>query len=288
MDGSISEALTRLGDRSRPGQIRPLSGGCINQAFYVQTGNSEYFVKTNERAGRDFFQKEAEGLRLLGNAQAIQVPNVYGYFYFEETETSVLVLEWVEGNKNSRTEEQLGRGVAGLHQTYGGAFGLEADNYIGSLPQVNQWQDDWIAFYREQRLGVQAALAEQQGYMHPGRFKKLQKLMDRLEEWLPDHVKPSLIHGDLWSGNWITGPGGEPYLIDPAVCFAHFELELAFTELFGGFSEKFYRAYDEVNPVSEGYQDRKQLYQLYYLLVHLNVFGESYGSAVDRVLEYYV
>lgn len=288
MNVFISDALNLLGDRSGLGKIRPLSGGCINQAFYVQTKSAEYFVKANEKVGRDFFKKEADGLRLLKDAQAIQVPEVYGEYYFEDTETSVLVMEWVAGRKTDETDEQLGRGVARLHQTHGQAFGLEKDNYIGSLPQVNGWYDDWLSFYRDQRLGVQMELGKKLGYMNPNRLKKMEKLFERLPEWISGDIKPSLIHGDLWGGNWIVGPAGKPYLIDPAVCFAHFEQELAFTELFGGFSDKFYRAYEEVNPISPEYRDRKPLYQLYYLLVHLNVFGESYGSSVDRILEYYV
>ncbi len=284
----ISEALNLLGDPSGVTEIRPVSGGCINQAFYVQTGSGKYFVKANDNARRDFFQREADGLRLLKEAKAIRVPKVYGEYYFDDTKTSVLVLEWVEGQKTGATDEQLGRGLAMLHQTYGRAFGLEQDNYIGSLPQKNGWHDNWLSFYRDQRLGVQMELGKQRGYMNSSRLRKMEKLLERLPEWISEDVKPSLIHGDLWSGNWIAGPAGEPYLIDPAVSYAHFEQELAFTELFGGFSERFYRAYEEINPVSEGFRDRKELYQLYYLLVHLNVFGESYGSSVDRVLGYYV
>lgn len=284
----ISRALQIIGDQSTMVQIRPVGGGSINQAFYVKTKEAEYFIKTNEKVSSDFFKKEAAGLRLLKKAEAIKVPQVYGEYYFTDEQTAVLVMEWVEGKKTRDTDIQMGRGVARLHQTVGQAFGLEEDNYIGSLPQVNGWVDDWISFYRERRLAVQLEIGKKRGYMNRDRLKKLLKLLDHLPKWIGNDVKPSLLHGDLWGGNWIVGPDGEPFLVDPAVFFGHFELELAFTQLFGGFSDRFYQAYEEVNPLSPDYRDRKPLYQLYYLLVHLNVFGESYGPSVDRILDDYV
>lgn len=198
------------------------------------------------------------------------------------------MLEWIDGEESFRTEEELGRGVAGLHRHRGTHFGLEMDNYLGMLPQKNGWSDDWPAFYRDRRLGVQLKLGQKKGAISPLRSQKLERLMARLDSFLPADVTPSLIHGDLWSGNWMAGPGGRPYLIDPAVQYAHSEMELAFTELFGGFSQRFYRAYTEMNPLDPGYEERKPLYQLYYLLVHLNIFGETYGPAVDRILDYYL
>ncbi|MBA4494363.1 fructosamine kinase family protein [Paenactinomyces guangxiensis] len=288
MSDLIAEAFNLLGDRSNMIKLCPVGGGSISKAFYVKTMSAEYFVKTNENVHRDFFTKEADGLRLIKKANAILVPEVYGEYYFEGRQSAVLIMEWVEGKTAPDTDEQLGRGIARLHQTVGQAFGLEEDNYIGSLPQINGWHDEWSLFYRERRLGVQLEIGKKYGYISGSRMKKLERLMDHLPGWINHDPRPSLLHGDLWSGNWIVGPGGRPYLIDPAVSYGDFELELAFTELFGRFSQKFYQAYQEMNPLCPGYQDRKQLYQLYYLLVHLNVFGESYGSSVDRILDYYV
>jgi fructosamine-3-kinase len=284
----IMQALTQMGDSLDLTEILPVTGGCINQAFYVRTQKREYFVKVNQNVKPDFFRREADGLNRLRNAQVISVPAVLGEFYDSKERVAVLILEWVQGTENPHTEEWLGQGVARLHQTQGPAFGLEHDNYIGTLPQKNGWWDQWPSFYREQRLGVQLEWGKKVGTIPLSRSKKLEKLMERLDQFLPADVSPSLIHGDLWRGNWKVGTGGKPYLIDPAVCYAHSEMEMAFTELFGGFSERFYRAYTEIHPISPDYPERKPLYQLYYLLVHLNVFGETYGPAVDRILNMYI
>jgi fructosamine-3-kinase len=288
MVSRIIHLLELLGDRSEIRKTRSVSGGSINRSFHVRTEERTYFIKLNHGVNDDFFRKEAEGLRLIHGTGAIRVPEVYGVFSFPEDGSAALVMEWVEGEKAAETDERLGRGLAKLHSSCGPAFGLEEDNYIGSLIQRNGWMEDWASFYRDRRIRVQVELGEERGTIHGIRLKKLEKLMEHLDEWIGGDVKPSLLHGDLWGGNWIVGQGGEPVLIDPAVYYGHHEVDLAFTELFGGFSSVFYRAYHEVNPFPADYEDRKPLYQLYYLLVHLNLFGEGYGSAVDRVLERYV
>jgi fructosamine-3-kinase len=284
----LLQILRRIENDAEIIRYRAVSGGCINQAFYVQTRTEEYFVKVNERMNHVFFQKEAHGLKLLQKANAIGIPNVIDVSEQGTEWPPFLVLEWIDGEQSLHTEEELGRGVATLHQQSGTHFGLEIDNYIGMLPQKNSWSDNWLAFYRDRRLKVQLELGQKKGVILPRRRQKLERLFARLDRFIPSDVTPSLIHGDLWSGNWMAGPSGRPYLIDPAVHYAHFELELAFTELFGGFSDRFYRAYAELNPLDPGYEERKPLYQLYYLLVHLNIFGETYGPAVDRILDYYL
>ncbi|MBA4600946.1 fructosamine kinase family protein [Thermoactinomyces mirandus] len=288
MDKLMLKALRQIQDQSGLLEVRPVSGGDINRACQVKTGKRQYFVKMNQPVSQTFFQKEINGLTAIAQTHTLPVPQIYGTYYDPETKSALLMLEWVQGNKTANTNPQLGRGLARLHQVKGQAFGFKEDNFIGSLPQHNPWTSDWITFYHDQRLKVQYELGIKRQTILGKRRKKLEKLIDRLDQWLPLNAEPSLIHGDLWGGNWIAGKGGRPYLIDPAVNYAHYELEIAFTELFGGFSPSFYDCYQEVQPLDKNYHERKPLYQLYYLLVHLNLFGESYGSSVDRVLNTYV
>ena len=284
----IQKALRQLSDQSDLTNIHPVSGGSINQTCRIDTRKRSYFAKINRPVSETFFLKEINGLKAIKQTNTLPVPEVYGTFYEEETKTALLLLEWIEGTETGTTIQQLGRGLAQLHQVQGQAFGFDEDNLIGTLPQPNPWTPDWLTFYRDQRLKVQYELGIKQHTLAGKRREKLEKLMDQLSRWLPEQVQPSLIHGDLWGGNWMTGPQGTPYLIDPAVHFAHHELEIAFTELFGGFPASFYDYYQEIKPLDPSYPERKPLYQLYYLLVHLNVFGESYGSSVDRILNRYL
>lgn len=153
--------------------------------------------------------------------------------------------------------------------------------------QPNGWHENWTAFYRDHRLAVQADYAEKRGRMPSLRKKRMQNLLERIDELLPKQVEPSLLHGDLWGGNWLAAQGGEPYVIDPAVSYGDRHVDLAFSEYFGGYSAKVYEAYHEHYPISDYYEEIKPLYQLYYVLVHLTLFGESYGGEVDRILQYY-
>lgn len=281
----MAAAIEATGDTSPIQTVRTVSGGDINEAFYAATTESQYFVKINRAAEGDFFYFEAEGLKLLQATETLAVPAVY--FHGEKDNAAVLVLEWIEGGSSATTEEELGHGLAAMHQTYGQAFGLNVDNYIGTMKQPNGWHDDWLSFLRDKRLGWQASVAEEKGRLTAKRRRRIDRLFSRLDEWIPSEVQPSTLHGDLWGGNWLVGPGGRPYLIDPAVFYGHFEFELAFTELFGGYSPRFYEAYREVQAISADYEERRALYQLFYLLVHLNSFGEMYGPSVDRVLKTY-
>lgn len=219
------------------------------------------------------------------------IPKTYYAGEIPGKDGGMIVLEWIEsGPAHKATEEQLGRGMAELHRrkSPNGKFGLHNDNYIGLLPQPNDWCDTWLEFYFQRRLLPMIKLAEKRGRLSTKRNRRLMQLTDTLERWIPSRTEPSLLHGDLWHGNWIASDHGQPYLIDPAVFYGEREYEMAFTELFGGFSSHFYDAYEEVCPLSPDYAERRPLYQLYYLLVHLILFGESYGSAVDRVLSRYV
>ncbi len=288
MENYFKQALQQIGDPTPICKLAPVSGGCINHSYYIQTSQQEYFAKANDRSIADLFDKEIAGIEIIRKTGTIQVPIIYGKWQSSDAQVQILIMEWIEGEKSKRTEKILGEKLAQLHQTTETGFGLDKNNYIGILPQMNPWYTDWLSFYREQRLGVQMKIGVERGRISGRRLHKLEKLIERLDQWIPAQVTPSLIHGDLWSGNWIVGKHGEPYLIDPAVYFAHHEVELAFTELFGGFSASFYSAYQDVFPLSSEYRNRKKIYQLYYLLVHLNLFGEGYGKDVDQILDYYL
>lgn len=265
--------------------ITPVSGGDINQAARIETDRAAYFVKWNPRPLPRMFEVEARGLQLLADARAVRIPQVIAVI----DEPPALVLEWIDqGHNKSDAAEELGRLLAQQHRSIGKTFGLDRDNTIGANLQFNQPTEAWIDFFREYRLGVQAALARERGHLNPDRARRLDWLMHHLDIWIdPKIVVPSLLHGDLWGGNYLIDAQGHPVLIDPAVYYGDREAEIAFTELFGGFGSRFYAAYNEAWPLDRGYADRRDLYNLYHLLNHLNLFGEVYGGSVDTILYRY-
>jgi len=271
--------------------VQQVRGGDIGCSYSVETGERKWFVKYRDDLSGLVFQREAEGLSLLGKTGAVAVPETYYAGEIPGRKGGMLVLEWIEtGPSRPTTEESLGRGIAELHRrkSPNGCFGLQYDNYIGLLPQPNGWCETWREFYLHRRLMPMIRLAEERGRLSAERKRRLMQLAGSLERWIPASIEPSLLHGDLWHGNWLAGDQGRPYLIDPAVFYGDREYEMAFTELFGGFSSRFYAAYEESYPLSPDYPERRPLYQLYYLLVHLILFGESYGASVDRILVRYV
>lgn len=269
-----------LGEPIRSTQ--PVSGGDINTTAGVIAGQTRYFVKWNRRPLPGTFEVEARGLRLLKSAQAVRVPEVVVVI----DDPPALVLEWIESRgSKSNAAAALGEQLARQHRAIGPAYGLDHDNTIGANPQINRQATSWIEFFRDRRLGFQMELARRNGRLDARRASGLERLMSRLDDWIDESAcAPSLLHGDLWGGNFMAGPDGEPVLIDPAVSYDDREAELAFTELFGGFGEAFYAAYNAAWPLAPGYADRRDLYNLYHLLNHLNLFGESYGSSVDAIL----
>lgn len=284
----IENTLKQVDSSATLDTCRPVSGGDINEAYYVRTDTGEFFVKMNRQVAASFFEFEKKGLEKIGAAGVIDVPKVYSITVDPETNTPALWMEWISGEKNKQTDNWLGERLAALHQKEGEKFGWHGTSFIGKLEQDNRWSDDWLSYYRDFRIGGQLELGRARGTITGKREKKLVQLMEQLDRWIPINPVASLLHGDLWGGNWMTGKGGNPYLIDPSVLYGDHEFELSFTELFGGFSAAFYDAYQSVFPLSDTYEDRKPLYQLYYLLVHLNMFGETYGGSVDRILNRYV
>jgi fructosamine-3-kinase len=309
----IATAALRLaGDTSPLRDQENVSGGMISRTARVTSERGEYLLKWGGQGLARFFEVEARGLELLAAAQAVRVPAVLAWrdLPSDERETmndeslartsssfiadrsSFILLEWLPTPPHADRQaafERLGRQLAALHRVTAPAFGLDHDNYLGIIPQPNGWMASWAAFYRERRLRAQGELARRNGYLPKQRQHRLEQLLDRLDTWLGGHTPPpALLHGDLWAGNVLVGPGGTPALIDPAVAYGDRELELAYTALFGGFPAAFYRAYQEAWPLPDGWQERRGLYDLYHLLNHLNHFGERYSMHVDQVLRRYV
>ncbi len=269
---------------------RPEHGGDINQAARFTAGGVTYFVKWNASAPATMFATEAHGLRLLAAAEAVRVPAVIAQDEARDSCPAYLVLEYIAtgGRVSAATMARFGAALAALHRHSAEQFGLDRDNFIGRLPQPNTPSADWATFYRDQRIGFQMALARRNGRLPARREKLLTRLMERLPDLLAGcGAIPALIHGDLWGGNYLVDEAGEAVLIDPAVCYAHREMDLAMSELFGGYGASFYDAYFAAYP-APGYAERRALYQLYYILAHLNLFGESYGGRVDAIAARYV
>ncbi len=266
-------------------KITAVTGGDINRAAHIQLADGQtVFAKWHATPPPGMFAAEAFGLELLARANALRVPQVY--FYAE----NYLVMEWLgRGEHHTREiDRQLGEKLAQQHQFLGEQYGLEHDNFCGLTPQRNTPADNWVTFFGEHRLGAQMDLAARNGCLPQTRAHRLEKLSSHLGDFLSEHPPVSLLHGDLWGGNWLITADGEPALIDPAAYFGHREADLAFTELFGGFPVAFYEAYRASWALEAGYHIRKDIYNLYHLLNHLNLFGESYGRQVDAILRKYV
>jgi fructosamine-3-kinase len=260
-------------------RVRSVGGGCINHGARLETESGQTcFLKTNSSTPPDMFQREAEGLTALAAPEGPRFPRplLAGPDF-------LLLEDLAPAPRQPGYWETLGRQLASLHACRGERFGFEAGNYLGSTPQPNPWTDDGHAFFAEERLLYQARLARRRGLLEAADLARAERLAARLPELVP--AQPAgLIHGDLWSGNAISGPKGEPALIDPAAHYGWAEAELGMTVLFGGFSEAFYRAYDETAGLLPGWRERLPLYNLYHLLNHLNLFGVGYLGQVRAIL----
>ena len=260
----------------------PVSGGCINQGYAVSGNGLIYFVKINQANQEAMFAAEALGLKQIHATKTIRVPEPICWGIAEKS--SYLVLEWLEfGGGNSQSWEKMGRNLAHLHQvSLSDRFGWHCNNTIGSTPQINTISNNWADFFAHQRIGYQLRLAKERG----GNFPDEDQVIPAISEILSQHQPhPSLVHGDLWSGNAAITVDGEPVILDPATYWGDREVDLAMTELFGGFPAAFYRGYNDVFPLDGGYQQRKTLYNLYHILNHFNLFGGGYASQANRMLQ---
>ena len=262
---------------------KPLHGGDINEVFFVETHQGKFVLKINQaNQFPGMFEAEAQGLQLLKNTNTFKIPEVIN---FGETEShAYLLLEYITpGNRSPEFDKNFGVSLAKLHQNTALYFGLDHDNYSGSLPQKNDGNfTNASEFYIEKRLIPQLQLATKKGFT----FQNLDTFFKNIQNEIP-HEPPALIHGDLWNGNYLVDIKGDPCLIDPAVCFASREMDLAMMQLFGGFDDEVFHAYNEAFPLEKNWKSRTGLWQLYYLLVHLNLFGSGYYNSVNTILKTY-
>jgi len=265
-------------------ELTPVGGGCIANATRLSAEKGMFFVKWGTHHVAKTFAAEAAGLQALRvSGSPLVIPEVIS---IESGEQGYILLEWLnQGHASTQSWEAFGRGLAALHRTSVQAFGFEEDNFIGRSPQVNTTRDTWPDFFRACRLEPQVQMAREAGRWPKEWNGWLDNLYNRLEMLIPSLPEASLVHGDLWGGNFMTLTSGKIALIDPAVYYGHREVDLAMTELFGGFKKSFYEAYWEAWPLEDGYSERKELYNVYHLLNHLNLFGASYERGVEKVLK---
>ena len=259
-----------------------IAAGSHNQGIKLQSITGDFFLKLNFNHKKDILTKESEGLGLLRKATFLKIPATFGSGRIGDH--NYLLSELItSGRQHPGYWENLGIGLAHLHLTHHTLFGLEGDNYIASIRQKNLLMDNWVDFFIEQRLDPLIGKAYFDKLIPIGFLKRFQEIYPKLASLFPVE-KPSLIHGDLWSGNVIANRDGQPCLIDPAVYFGHREMDLAFSRLFGGFDNKFYSAYESVLPLEPGFENRMGVYNLYPLLVHLNLFGTAYLPGIERTI----
>lgn len=263
-----------------------LSGGDISQVYLLEGKSQKFLLKTHKGAqASKMFLAEKEGLESIAKTDTIKTPEVY--FLDKYKGNSLLLMEFIETkNPTQKDFEQLGIQLAILHQNTTSEFGFNTDNFIGSIPQTNNRHKDWTQFYIQERLLPQLNLAKTKSLLSDKEIPSFDKLHKVCKDLFSD-VAPSLLHGDLWGGNYLIATDGTPYLIDPAVYYGHSEVDLAMSRLFGGFSTSFYDAYHRIIPDTLGNKERNDIYQLYYLLVHLNFFGKGYYGSVKKILDYY-
>lgn len=279
IDAHISQVT---GKKFQNEQRRSVGGGCINQGYAVSDSRVTYFVKLNQASQVAMFEAEALGLKQMLETHSIRVPEPI--CWGTAGNSSYIVLEWLDmGGGNTQSWAEMGRKLAAMHKASSQqGFGWDMNNTIGSTPQINTWTADWTEFYTKHRLGYQFQLARRRG----GNFPKQDELLQAIPDLLAEHeVQPSLVHGDLWGGNAGCTVSGEPTIFDPATYFGDREVDIAMTELFGGFPAAFYKGYNEVWPLDAGYDRRKILYNLYHILNHFNLFGGSYGSQANRMID---
>lgn len=270
----------------RPFTLRnasPVGGGNINAAYRLEgTDNARYFLKLNKAHHHPMFIAEAAGLDTIATTNTLRVPQAIAHGI--AIEKSYLVLEYLELNPRGNAR-LLGEQLAALHRCSNNQFGFAQDNFIGSTPQPNALNVNWVEFWKEQRLGFQLHLAAQNGY--GGQLQSLgATLLDALPIFFVSYTpQPSLLHGDLWSGNHAFLANATPTIFDPAVYYGDRECDIAMTELFGGYPADFYAAYQTAWPLDSGYEARRDLYNLYHLLNHINLFGEGYVRQSEQLIQ---
>ncbi len=280
----LSEILSQ--ELSQPVEVSglsPVGGGSISSTYKILSSAGMFFLKVNdaENAGA-MFKTEAEGLALLRENSSFTIPQVISII--NEGNTAFLLMDYIESSGRNRNYwENLGIHLAELHKQTNTSFGLQVNNFIGSLPQQNQFADDWPTFFINQRIMPMVKMAVNNGIVTTTFVAKIELALNEIVELMPKEP-PALVHGDLWSGNLMVDSNGQPCLIDPAVYYGHREMDIAFSHLFGGFEQRFYEVYQDVYPLEPGFDSRIDIYNLYPLLVHLNLFGRSYLGQIEHIL----
>ena len=272
-----------LGDNVQIINTIPLAGGSINESFKINTNNGVFFIKKNSSSQfPQMFEKEVSGLKTLRDANEIIIPKTIGVA--ESATESFLMLEFIEsGTRVKHFWEIFGNQLANLHNHTSDFFGLEIDNYIGSLQQTNKKHTNWSDFFREERLEKQVILARNSGLIDKSVVTSFDKFYNHLYDLFP--VEPaSLLHGDLWGGNFMVNEAGLPVIYDPAVYYGHREMDLGMSKLFGGFDEQFYTSYNKHHPLENGWEERLDYCNLYPLMVHVNLFGGGYAQSVKSII----
>ncbi|MDD3787634.1 MAG: fructosamine kinase family protein [Petrimonas sp.] len=284
----MKELIGHISEKIHP-QItsyRSVSGGDISSAYLLQTEASKYFLKVNSKPfALAMFHAEHKGLQAIEETKTIAVP--YVHLVDSVGGKSFLLMDFVESKRpDSSDYQRLGTQLAKLHQCTNTDFGFSTDNFIGSLSQRNMPHKNWSKFYWTERILPQLQLALDNRLLAKNEIPREEKAV-KLFDAVFGTVQPSLLHGDLWSGNYLIASGGTPYLIDPATYYGHSMVDIAMSRLFGGFGQSFYDAYHEIMPKTENYNEQIELYQLYYLLVHLNLFGRGYYEKVSAILRHF-
>ena len=281
---TLESIADSVGIKMQPQSWLSVSGGDINQAGRLaDTEGRSWFIKLNQPDRVDMFAAECAGLGELAVVDDVYLPKAAGCGRSDQF--AWLVLEWLDfAAISTSADQQLGRALARMHRVTAKSFGWHRDNYIGSTTQPNGWHASWPAFFRDQRLGHQFALAQSKdapiSFIDSG-----QQLMAQLDDWFTDYSPlPSLLHGDLWGGNWAMLSNGQPIIFDPAVYYGDREADIAMTRLFGGFPNEFYAAYNETWALDKDAENRQPLYDLYHVLNHFNLFGGGYLAQADRIV----
>ena len=264
-------------------RIQPVGGGCINDCYQISNSQRSYFCKTNSATKfPHLFQREAEGLQLLASQNIIRTPTVVDYFEYNDSQ--VLLLEWiVPGEKTSSFWTLLGEKLAKLHRTFGTSFGLEMDNYMGSIIQQNNYTYKWDVFFIKNRLQPLLEKAIQLNLVTADFEKKIINIYPKISQIFTEEP-PSLLHGDLWNGNIMADNNSNPVLIDPAVYYGHRSVDLGMTNLFGGFDKRFYDSYNYHYPLPSNHKEQWMLANLYPLFIHLILFGKSYLPQIESIV----
>lgn len=266
-----------------------VGGGCISNATRLRSKSGDFFLKWSNGQAAQTFPAEAFSLSAMHGVQSdLIIPEAILARDASGLAPGVLLMNWIDsGSKGQDFWEVFGRGLAQMHRSTDARYGFAEDNFIGRIPQENTWEDSWVTFFREHRLESQVARARTNRRWQASWDRPLDHLYARLADVLPEKPEASILHGDLWGGNYMVERGGKPVLIDPASYHGHREADLAMTELFGGFDRRFYDAYRSTWPIEGGYDERRQIYNLYHLINHLNHFGSGYSDSVAGILRLY-